>query len=271
MKKISMLIMLFTITFISCSDDEDDVITVPDVTVPVVAKATFNFVHDWDGTPVTRDDMEITDYTYLFEGEVQDIQIGPRFRYLISDITFTNAGGESIVIEGHNLIDVADDKNLSYTPEMEIPAGEYTVSFTYGLKTEDNIDGAHADLNSASFSVPPFLGGGYHYMQLDGKYRDSAGLTQGYNYHNIRAVNPNMPDGPPTFPEQPTFIDVNLGSIAITANTAIEVKMNVAEWFKGPNEWNLNEYNQLLMGKSNAQKMMNENGQNVFSLGEVTQ
>ena len=42
--------------------------------------------------------------------------------------------------------------------------------------------------------------------------------------------------------------------------------MNIAEWFKTPNEWNLNQLNSSLMANSDAQVKMFENGQNVFSL-----
>jgi hypothetical protein len=47
--------------------------------------------------------------------------------------------------------------------------------------------------------------------------------------------------------------------------------MNISQWFKDPNLWNLNVLNQMLMPNSSAQIQMFENGQNVFSLGEVTQ
>lgn len=266
MKKSFALLLLFMVTFIACTEDEDDN---TNIETPIEkVQATLNFSHNWDGVAVTGEDMESTDYVTA-NGE--DVTIGPRFRYLISDVTFTNASGESIVVDGYNLVNVGDDLNLSYTPDAQIPVGEYNVSFTYGFKTEKNLDGEYQDLNSASFGVPPMLGGGYHYMQLDGKYRVAGSPTSdGFNYHNIRAVDPDMTNGP-SFPDQPTFINVDLGSISITANTAIEVKMNVAEWFKGPNLWDLTVYNQVLMPKSNVQKMMNENGQNVFSLGTVTQ
>jgi len=47
--------------------------------------------------------------------------------------------------------------------------------------------------------------------------------------------------------------------------------MNIAEWFKTPNNWNLNELNQMLMPNANAQIMIFKNGQNVFSLESVKQ
>lgn len=264
MKKILALLLVTTAAFTSCNNDEDDKIQAEN---PLIAQTTFSFSHNWNDEPIVGTDMEITNYTTDIG---QNINIGPRFRYIISDITFTEMNsGESIVLDGYNLVDVGTDTNLTYTPEETIPTGEYNVSFTYGLTTEKNVDGIYQDLNSASFGVPLMLGGGYHYMQLDGKYINNAGVQNGFNYHNIRAVDPDMTNGP-SFPDQPTFINVDLGVISITNNATIEVKMNVAEWFTGPNRWDLNVFNQMLMGNSSAQKMMNENGQNVFSLGEVT-
>jgi hypothetical protein len=51
--------------------------------------------------------------------------------------------------------------------------------------------------------------------------------------------------------------------------TKIEIKMNLSEWFKNPNTWNLNELNSILMPNFEAQKMMRENGETVFSLSVV--
>ncbi len=84
----------------------------------------------------------------------------------------------------------------------------------------------------------------------------------------VRAVD-NSGDNP-TFP-QDTFFTVNLGAITVTNTTEIEVEVDLSQWFKSPNLWDLNVYNQMLMPNSAAQILMYENGQNVFSLGEVTQ
>ncbi|MFK8058604.1 MAG: hypothetical protein AB8B78_00770, partial [Polaribacter sp.] len=61
----------------------------------------------------------------------------------------------------------------------------------------------------------------------------------------------------------------NLGTVTISNNAEIEIKMNIAEWFKNPNKWNLNQLNTVLMPNFEAQKMMNANGKSVFSLGEI--
>lgn len=254
MKKMLALLIVLSISFVSCGEDNDD-------NIKSSATTSFSFKHDWDGTAISSLDFENTQYTNA-NGEIITMT---RLRYIISDVTFTKANGDKIVIDGHKLIDVTND-DLSYNPDTEIPTGVYTnVSFTYGLTHDKNIDGAYTDLNSVSFNVPlAALGGGYHYMQFDGKYSNSTATDAPFNYHNIRAVNPGMP---PTFPTQDTYITVDLGPTTITNNKTFEVKVNVAEWFKDPNTWNLNTLNQVLMPNPNAQKLMNENGQNVFSLG----
>lgn len=256
MKKILALLLIITISFNSCSEDNDD-------NLSSQTSTSFRFTHNWDGTPVTNANFNIIQYTNE-NGESLSIE---RLRYVISDITFTSSTNEVIELEVYNLVDVTNNNNLIFTPETQIPAGNYTVAFTFGLDNEDNAEN-YLDLNTESFNVPENLGGGYHYMQFDGKFINSSAEEQGFNYHAIRAV--DNPGENPTFP-QDTFFTVNLGEIEIANTTEIEVKMNISEWFKNPNSWDLNIYNQMLMPNSAAQIMMFENGQNVFSLGEVIQ
>ena len=254
--KINALILIATLFVFSCSEDRDD-------NLSSQTSTTFVFTHNWDGTSITNTDFNAFNYTNA-NGNLLSIE---RLRYLISDITFTSSNGESIEFDNHNLVDVTNDNNLRFTPQTQIPTGSYTVSFTFGLDNEDNAEN-HLDLNSESFNVPDNLGGGYHYMQFDGKFINSNSEEQGFNYHAIRAVDNPGPN--PTFP-QDTFFEVNIGVIEIISNTEIEVQMNIAEWFKNPILWDLDQFNQALMPNSTAQIMMFDNGQSVFSLGEVIQ
>lgn len=256
MKKILPLFLITLLSFSSCSEDNDDNLT-PNVST------TFNFTHNWDETIITNTDFNTIQFTNA-NGDQLSIE---RLRYVISDITFTSSTNEIIELDVYNLVDVTNNTNLSFTPEAQIPTGNYNVSFTFGLDNEDNAEN-YLDLNSESFNVPDMLGGGYHYMQFDGKFINSNAQEQGFNYHAIRAV--DNPGANPTFP-QDTFFTVDLGEIAITNNIDIQVNMNIAEWFKNPNLWDLNDFNQMLMPNSTAQIMMFENGQNVFSLGDVNQ
>lgn len=253
-KSLLVFAVITALTFFACNSDDR----------PTSSNTTFQFSNDWDGVDISTSDIENTVFT---NANGENITI-TRLRYIISDITFTKPNGDTQVIEGYKLVDVTNG-DLQYTINSQIETGTYSnVSFTYGLKDEDNITGIYTDLNAAVFNVPlAALGGGYHYMQFDGKYSNNTVSDAPFNYHHIRAVNPGMN---PTFPNQPTFINVDLGPITITNNTTIEVKANIAEWFKNPNTWDLNVLNQVLMPNADAQLLMNQNGQNVFSLGTIT-
>jgi len=165
-------------------------------------------------------------------------------------------------------VDVTKPETLVFNPTTEITNGTYkNITITFGFNQEDNKDGEYADLNTATWNVPGMLGGGYHYMQLEGKFTNANQENVGYQYHAIKAnkrVNDNL-----VFEE--TFIEKNLGEVTINGNTTVEIKMNIAEWFKSPNTWDLNELGGMLMPNFDAQVLINANGQNVFSLGEVSQ
>ena len=258
MKKIALLTVFTIVLLFSCAEDNDDNLTASNATV------NFNFTHNWDNTAVTNADFNTIQYTNA-NGENMSIS---KLRYIISNVSFENANGEIITISGYNLVDVTNNNNLVYTPTTQIPEGNYTnVSFTFGLNNTDNYQN-HPDLNTATWNVPEMMGGGYHYMQLEGKFLDNMDMETNYAYHTIRAV--DMMSAAPTLLFEDTFFTVNLGAISITNNMTIEVKMNIAEWFKNPNQWDLNILSESLMGNFDAQIMMHQNGQNVFSLGTVT-
>ena len=255
MKHFHTLLILSLVILFGCNSDSDDTISSVNVTMA--------FSHYWEDMQVTNSDFNTLNYTNV-KGNLLSIE---RLRYLISDIEFTETNGETILLEGYNLVDVTNQTNLSFTPYQKILTGTYSnVSFVFGFVNEKNIDGAYNDLNAVSWNVPLMLGGGYHYMQLDGKFLNSNNESQGYNYHAIRAADNPGPN--PTFP-QDTFFRVNLGAITIAADTEISVAMHIEEWFKNPYSWDLNVYNQMLMPNSEAQILMYQNGQNVFSIDRI--
>lgn len=252
--------MLVAVVAISCKNNDD---TVNPVNVD------FTFTHNWDGSTIVNADFEVTPYTNA-HGEILKIS---KLVYLISDITFTSSTGVIYDAGDFNLVDVREEQNLTFTPNLQIPPGDYDVSFTFGFDDEDNINGAYPDLNltpEGPWGVPLPMGGGYHYMRMEGKFTNPAapGPEVGFAYHTIRAN--DMSTMPMTLLD--TSFEVDLGQVTISDNTNIEIKMNAAEWFKNPNLWDLNVLFTSLMPNFNAQVMMSENGDaGVFSLGTVTQ
>ena len=258
MKKKIALLLSASIFLYACSDNDDDV-KQDDAT----ASVTFNFTHQWNKVEITGNDFN----TIQYENENGEQMSVERLRYLVSNITFENTDGETISMDGYNLVDLTNGTNLTYVLPDSIPVGNYSkVSFTFGFDNEDNKNGAYPDLNSVLWNVPEMLGGGYHYMQLEGKFIATTDSETGYQYHAIRAV--DMLGEELNFED--TFFTVDLGAVEIRDNTTIEIIMDIAEWFKNPIKWNLNELHSMMMPNFEAQKMIFQNGKSVFSLGETT-
>lgn len=224
---------------------------------------TFSFSHHFDGTAVTANDFNQLNYV----NANNDTLSISKLRYLISDVRLLKTNGDTVALEGYQLVDLANGTGLTFAPAGELDLEEYTaIIFNFGFDAEDNVDNAYADLNSASWNVPSMLGGGYHYMQLEGKFIDNNHDTTNYAYHTIRAADNSVTP----LLLQETYITTTLGGINLTGDATIEIEMNIAEWFKNPNTWDLDSLNTMLMPNFNAQIMMSENGQNVFSLGDIT-
>ena len=250
--KIKCMILAVAFMCSSCSSETDS-----DTVV------NLRFTHEWNNAVVTADDFGTIQYVNAF-GNQLSIE---RLRYLISDLTITKPSGETIPLNNYHLIDLENENTLNLTPNQSVETGTYAnVSFIFGFTNTANTDGAYPDLNSASWNVPPMLGGGYHYMQLDGKFINNIENEAGYNFHAIRAADNPGPN--PSFP-QDTFFEVNLGPLTVSENNEIIISMDIAQWFKEPYLWDLNLYNQMLMPNSTAQILMYENGQNVFHLNFV--
>ena len=255
MKTKILAIICLTFVLSSCSEDND-------ISLEPVA-ITLNFSHSWNGTEITNADFNELKFTNENE---QDLSI-ERLKYVISEVSLTHKSGVVTVLDEYNLVDLTNTEGLSFTTSKTILPGDYTsVTFRFGFSNEYNIDGAYPDLNTANFNVPNTLGGGYHFMQFDGKYRDITSVEAPFNYHVISAIDPTNTNDP-----KDTSFSLNIGAATIGGNTKIQIEMDVSEWFKNPTTWNLNEYDVNLMGNYDVQLLMNQNGSSVFSLISITQ
>jgi hypothetical protein len=227
----------------------------------VEAHITFNFTHHFDGVPVTAANFNQFNFVNA-NGDTLSIS---KLRYLVSDVKLYRPDGSTNVTEGYNLVDVTNNTGLSYSIDKTDLGALSSIGFNFGFDTTDNA-GTYVDLNSATWGVPVMMGGGYHGMQFEGMYKNGAAAT-GFAYHHIVTKRPTMMD-----PFEANHIEVSLPGIALNNhNVVVEVRMNIAEWFKTPNAWELDVFNSSLMSNYTAQTMMKENGYNVFTLGIVSQ
>ena len=253
MKRIFLLLCI-TLIFASCAEDNDD-------NKKASASVNFKFSHNWDSTPINSVNLATETVTNA-NGEVINMV---RLRYLVSKFQLVNGDGNIYSFDGYKFTDLENVNTYDFLPENNtIPTGTYTLKFVWGFNEEDNIDGNYLDLNSASWNWPAMLGGGYHFLQLDGLYNlDST--PSPFNFHNgtARVSIDNF---------EQNFAVIELDTpIIINDNATININMNIAELFKNPITWDLNVLDTPLMPNYDAQKMMQQNVKSVFSIHSVTQ
>jgi len=183
-----------------------------------------------------------------------------RLKYFISDITLHQAGGGTVKIDEAHYIDVREASTLTFSPTMDVPNGDYTqISFVFGLDTVKNITNAYLNPPQSDMAWPVPMGGGYHYMKLEGKY-DAAGTPTNYNTHTGGLMG------------NPYHVDVTLPSSTFTANgtnLTATINMDINNWYQNPNTYDFSVYGSAIMGNMAAQTAIKQNGANVFTLSSI--
>jgi len=194
------------------------------------------------------DDIELIANEMIYTNPSNDNYSIQTLRYLISDITLhTNNGDETVLNEVH-FIDISIDSTLI----LNIPQINYqnytSISFTMGLDSIKNITNLFLNENFfPSFVWPEFLGGGYHYMQLEGDFNT---VFNGYTTHTGGT----------------NGIDFSFNKIfSITDITDININMEITNWYKNPEIFDLTTDG--IMGDINKQTILKANGiEDVFSV-----
>lgn len=260
-KQVFTVFLLGFILLMSCQKDEEIILDDLNGDDPEIEKVTVNFhLHQ----KIDGDELELNDQIYATPfGNVYEVT---RLRYILSEFTFRTLEGQLVKFDDFfHFIDVENENHQSFT--LEIPKRNYNrIQFIFGLKGENNQSGIHPTLNAAGWSWPDPIGGGYHFMQLDGFFVDDQSEDETYNIHLGNSFSePDQQGLSENY--QPFSFDREL-YLEITGNEVVHVHitMHINNWYKTPNEIDLNDYSGGIMGNHNAQVTFHENGHDVFSL-----
>ena len=244
------------LSFSSCKDDDD----VEDlVTVPGDYTATINLTQY-----VNDSALQMNTMGHPYENAMMQKFKVTKLQYLISDVTFTKDDGTKIIDGGYHYVTLSDTASLTYTLSRKIPAGSYSsVSFTFGFDQEDNTSGAYTDLNTLGWNWPAMLGGGYHFMRLEGDYLDSSSTSAEFKLHMGTARDNSAT--PPTFDLNHFDVTLTNSTISVVNDFNFDIEMNIEEWLQNPTTWDFNVWNAPIMPIYNAQKALNLNGPSVFT------
>ncbi|HIG32240.1 MAG TPA: hypothetical protein EYQ09_02190 [Flavobacteriales bacterium] len=205
---------------------------------------SLSFTHTVDGNALETDQMIYSNTS----GQNYSVQT---LRYLLSYITLHSANGTSTLLDEVHFITISDPSTFNLNIQ-DLNSANYTaISFTMGLDSLKNITNNY--LNESffpSFSWPNFMGGGYHYMQLEGDYTTA---FQGYATHT------GGTDGL-------DFSFTKNFPIAInTQNASVIINMEINNWYSNPNTISLTTDG--IMDSANKQSLLQANGiADVFSV-----
>jgi hypothetical protein len=223
------------------------------------------FTHTVDGEPVQFNQLI---YTNTAGNQYQVNEI----KYFISKLIFFNNGeeGYEIVItqdDGIHYVDCSLKNTLRWEINP-IPAGSYTdISFVFGLDKEDNRSNRFVNPPESYFSWPNNMGGGYHYMQINGKFLNKEGEIQNMNIHTGIGQIYNENNEVAEFVQNYFTVTMPLpaGFFVHADNaTPLTLNMEIQRWFDTPNLYNFNDFGTGIMQNQHAQQLLKENGGNVF-------
>lgn len=218
------------------------------------ANVTLYFEHQVDGI-----DLEIYSMNYTNNvGNNYDVRL---LKYIISNIELINDKGEIFELDEIHYVDIENTNTLSLNNTFSIPCGNYeSLNFTFGLDEEMNMSNEHiAESFHNSMAWPNQMGGGYHYMRLEGAY-----LNQ-QNEQNFYLTHTGATSGVPRHINY--SIPLNLHAKE-KEDYQLNLVMNINNWYSNPNTYNFEDYNDGIMGNPEAQQLLHENGYNVFNVEE---
>ena len=157
------------------------------------------------------------------------------------------------------------DTNIPESQQLKtksIPVGNYkAMRFVFGLNEEDNRTGLFNDPPEANMFWPEPLGGGYHYMKLNGKYLDENKQLAPMNIHLGIGQNADLT----AFHQNHFTVELPIGfTIVENTENQLVLTMTVDNWFRNPNTIDFNEWGSAIMQNQAAQQALKENGSDVF-------
>lgn len=258
---IAIISVITLLNLTSCLDDDDDDDNNNNNNTNS-GQIGIEFTHFADGMPIEFD-------TLMYTNAAGNNYLVYEIQYFISQLTLYK-GGTATVLKGWktaHYVDTDIQESKTWNVFDQIPAGTYdSLAFTFGFSDADNQSFAYVNPPENAMVWPEYLGGGYHYMKLNGKWIDSTSNLRGFAFHLGRGQ--VYTGGNPT-----SFIDNSFRisfttpiSIIVGSRKMVTLKMNVEEWFKNPNTYDHNVHGGDIMQTQDAMHLGCVNGKTVFEL-----
>lgn len=191
-------------------------------------------------------------------------------KFFISDVSFVSRGGERFAVPDHDGIHYFDSDITSSFNWLisKVPDGQFdSISFVFGLLPVQNVTGYFVNPPENNMAWPDALGGGYHYMQINGKWLASNDTVRPFNLHT--GIGQRYENGQVTeFVPNHFRMTLPLSDFVVhqDATTQLDFVMNVNGWMAEPNIYNFDVIGGSIMQNQAAQDMLRENGPHAISV-----
>ncbi len=227
--------------------------------------------HTVDGEPIVFDQLR-------YENEAGNPYLVSEIQYFLSDLALHYKGGETVMLNEENPFHYVDT-DLTYTLSWPVtdPLKEGViegVSLRLGFRDAVNESFMFPDPPERDMFWPEHLGGGYHYMKLNGKWIPADGshanlpfnfhLGRGQLYDSLGTVTAYVDNSMP-FAFQGLSHPLKEGDTLF-----LDLTMQVENWFRNPHAYDHDAWGGFIMSNQEAMRCAVENSHDVFNLSLTT-
>ncbi len=205
-----------------------------------------------------------------FFNEAGNDMIFSELQYFISDVTLHYRDGSEYLIDAWKDIHYVDSdipSTQTWNVYDSIPAGTVdSVTFTFGINEDKNQSFLFVNPPESFMFWPDILGGGFHYLKLNGKWLTTNQQILPFNFHlgigQIYDGNGNITG----FIQNYFTVSLKNRTFEIVKDDTAQIGifMDVANWFRTPNNWDFNYWGGDIMQNQAAMHAACENGHDVF-------
>ncbi|MDY0286708.1 MAG: hypothetical protein RBR21_11285 [Bacteroidales bacterium] len=256
-KIVILLIMALTGLASSCSDKPP--LPKPDNPVLMVI-----FNHSVNGEPVVFDQM-------VYENLAGNPYLINEIQYFISEFTLHYSDGtviEPVIWDPFHYVDTDLEQTRHWIIPDSLKQGTVDqVTFRLGICDALNASFMFVNPPERDMFWPEYLGGGYHYMKLNGKWEPASGnypnlpfdfhVGRGQIYENEEIV--SFVDNSMTITPAGEAFSLSNGD-----TTTVVITMQIENWFQNPHVYNHDVWGGYIMNNQEAMQIAVENSHDVF-------
>lgn len=175
--------------------------------------------------------------------------------YYLSDIKLYCTDGSIHHDRTIHYINARTSSDLRIRLDSINPGKYYRMTCSIGFDSARNITGYLPNtLENAAMAWPEFMGGGYHFMKLEGRFLDTT--LWGFAVHlgtNDALTQCEIP------------VDLNLKYVNHTAT----MTMDINEWFQNPYSYSFISDGNYTMGNQQLMQLIRDNGNDVLTFTQI--